>query len=100
MTVVTTQLEPIGDRVVIRVLPNEETTQGGIVLPDAAQEKPQRGEVLAVGPGRRLDNGQLYPLDVAVGDRVLFAKFAGTEVKDGGQPLLILLERELLAIIR
>jgi chaperonin GroES len=93
------KLTPLGDRVVVQPLGREETTKSGIVLPDTAKEKPQRGTVLAVGQGRRDDDGARIPLDVAVGDQVLFAKYAGTEFKLDDQDLLILAEKDLLAIV-
>ena len=92
-------LTPLGDRVVVQPLGREETTKSGIVLPDTAKEKPQRGTVLAVGQGRRDEDGQRIPLDVQVGDQVLFAKYAGTEFKLDEQDLLILSEKDLLAIV-
>jgi chaperonin GroES len=92
-------LTPLGDRVVVQPLGREETTKSGIVLPDTAKEKPQRGTVLAVGQGRRDDDGERIPLDVAVGDQVLFAKYAGTEFKLDEQELLILAEKDILAIV-
>ena len=85
-------LRPLGDRVVVKPLAREEVTKSGIVLPDTAKEKPQQGEVLAVGPGRMLDNGERVALDVKEGDRVLFAKYAGTEFKLEDDELLILRE--------
>lgn len=91
-------LRPLGDRVVVRVIEQEEKTRGGIVLPDTAKEKPQEGEVLAVGPGRVLDNGQRVAPEVKVGDRVIFAKYGGTEVEVGGEEYLILRESDILAI--
>jgi chaperonin GroES len=93
------KLTPLGDRVVVQPLGREETTKSGIVLPDTAKEKPQRGTVLAVGQGRRDDDGNRIPLDVAVGDQVLFAKYAGTEFKLDDADLLILAEKDLLAIV-
>jgi chaperonin GroES len=93
------KLTPLGDRVVVQPLGREETTKSGIVLPDTAKEKPQRGTILAVGQGRRDDDGQRIPLDVQVGDQVLFAKYAGTEFKLDEQDLLILAEKDLLAIV-
>jgi chaperonin GroES len=93
------KLTPLGDRVVVQPLGREETTKSGIVLPDTAKEKPQRGTVLAVGQGRRDDEGERIPLDVAVGDQVLFAKYAGTEFKLDETDLLILAEKDLLAIV-
>jgi chaperonin GroES len=92
-------LRPLGDRVVIKPLAREEVTKSGIVLPDTATEKPQQGEVLAVGPGRVLDNGDRVTLDVKEGDRVLFAKYAGTEFKHEADELLILSEKDVLAVI-
>jgi chaperonin GroES len=93
------QLKPLADRVVVRKLEAEEKTAGGIVLPDTAKEKPQQGEVLAVGPGRVDDKGTRIPMEVKKGDKVLFAKYSGTEVKYEGVEYLILAERDLLAII-
>ena len=92
-------LRPLGDRVVIRPLAREEVTKSGIVLPDTAKEKPQQGEVLAVGPGRVLDNGDRINMDVKNGDRVLFAKYAGTEFKLEDEELLILSEKDILAVM-
>src|SRR4051812_41894593 len=92
-------LKPLGDRVVVKPKAKEETTRGGIVLPDTATEKPQQGEVVAVGPGRVLDNGDRVSLDVKTGDTVLFAKYAGTEFKHESDELLILSEKDVLAII-
>jgi len=92
-------LKPMGDRVVVKPKGREETTKSGIVLPDTATEKPQQGEVLAVGPGRQLDNGKRAELDVKVGDLVLFAKYSGTEFKLDDDDLLILSERDVLAVI-
>ena len=90
-------LQPLGDRLIVEVLEEEETTVSGIVLPDTAKEKPQRGKVLAVGPGSRNDKGELVPLDVADGDEVIFSKYGGTEVKVGTDELLILRESDVLA---
>jgi chaperonin GroES len=98
-TATATKLRPMGDRVVIRPAAREETTRSGIVLPDTSKEKPQRGEVLAVGHGRVTDEGTWLAMDVKVGDTVLFAKYAGTEFKLEDEELLILGERDLLAII-
>lgn len=92
-------LKPLGDRVVVKVLEEEEQrTAGGIVLPDTAKEKPQKGEVIAVGSGKLLDNGERVPLEVKVGDRIIFAKYGGTEVKVNGTEYLILRESDILAI--
>ena len=90
-------LQPLGDRLIVEVLEEEETTISGIVLPDTAREKPQRGKVLAVGPGSRSDSGELIPLDVAAGDEIIFSKYGGTEVKVGLDDLLILRESDVLA---
>ena len=98
-TATATKLRPMGDRVVIRPAAREETTRSGIVLPDTSKEKPQRGEVLAVGNGRVTDEGTRLEMDVKVGDTVLFAKYAGTEFKLDDEELLILGERDILAII-
>jgi chaperonin GroES len=92
-------LKPLGNRVVIEPLEQEEITAGGIVLPETAKEKPQKGLVIAVGPGDRDDEGKRIKMDVAKGDTVLFAKYAGTEIKLDGKKLLILRETDLLAII-
>jgi chaperonin GroES len=92
-------LTPLGNRVVIEPIEEEEITAGGIVLPETAKEKPQKGKVLSVGPGDRNDEGNLIPLQVAVGNTVLFAKYAGTEIKLEGKKLLIMRESDLLAIV-
>ena len=92
------KLVPIGDRVVVKPEPEEEKTKSGIVLPDTAKEKPQEGTVVAVGPGKVLDNGQRVPLEVKVGDRIIYAKYGGTEVKVDGEEYMILSERDILAI--
>jgi chaperonin GroES len=92
-------IKPLGERVVIKVIENEVTTKSGIVLPDTAKEKPQLGEVLAVGSGKLLDNGQRVAVDVKVGDHVLFAKYAGTEVKLDGEEYMVLKESDVLAIV-
>jgi len=91
-------LKPLADRVIVKVLESEERTKGGIVLPDTAKEKPQEGEVKAVGPGRILENGTKVAPEVKVGDIVVFAKYGGTEVKVDGEELLILRESDILAI--
>lgn len=91
-------LKPLADRVIVKVLESEERTKGGIVLPDTAKEKPQEGEVKAVGPGRILENGTKVAPEVKVGDIVVFAKYGGTEVKVNGEELLILRESDILAI--
>ena len=92
-------IKPLEDRIVIKSLEAEQTTASGLVIPDTAKEKPQEGEVLAVGPGRIDDKGNRVPLDIAVGDRVIFSKYGGTEVKHGGQELLILSARDVLAVV-
>lgn len=92
-------LKPLADRVIVKKLEAEEKTPGGIVLPDTAKEKPQNGEVLAVGPGKFDEKGNRQPMEVKVGDKVLFAKYSGTEVKLDGQEYLILAERDILAVI-
>jgi chaperonin GroES len=92
-------LKPLGNRVVIEPLEQEEITAGGIVLPETAKEKPQKGTVLSVGPGDRDEDGERIPMDVKEGDTVLFAKYAGTEIKVDGKKLLILRESDLLAIV-
>jgi chaperonin GroES len=92
-------LKPLGNRVVVEPLEQEEVTAGGIVLPETAKEKPQKGKVLSIGPGDRNDKGERVPMDVAEGDTVLFAKYAGTEIKVDGKKLLILRESDILAIL-
>jgi chaperonin GroES len=92
-------IKPLGDRVVLKALAQEEKTKSGIVLPDTAKEKPQQGEILAVGTGRVLENGQKVAPEVKVGDKVIFSKYAGTEIKLDGEEVLILGERDILAII-
>ena len=92
-------IKPLEDRLVIKVVEAEQTTASGLVIPDTAKEKPQEGEVLAVGPGRVDDNGNRVPLDVNVGDKVIFSKYGGTEVKYGGDDLLILSARDVLAVV-
>ncbi len=92
-------IRPLGDRVVIKPLAQEEKTKSGIVLPDTAKEKPQHGEVLAIGSGKILENGQKVPMEVKVGDKVIYSKYAGTEIKIDGEEVLILNERDIHAII-
>lgn len=92
-------LRPLHDRVVVKRMEEERTTPGGIVIPDSAAEKPIRGEVVAVGTGKRLDSGEVRPLDVKVGDKVLFGKFAGTEVKLGEDEVLVMREDDVMAVI-
>ncbi|KRP98722.1 molecular chaperone GroES [Bradyrhizobium pachyrhizi] len=90
---------PLHDRVLVRRIDAEEKTAGGIIIPDTAKEKPQEGEIVAAGPGGRNEQGQLVPLDVGPGDRVLFGKWSGTEVKIEGQDYLIMKERDLLGVV-
>jgi chaperonin GroES len=92
-----TKLEPLGDRVVIRPTKKEEVTKGGIVLPDTAKEKPQEGEVIAVGPGKLSEEGNRIPMEVKVGDKVIYAKYAGTEIKEDDEELIIARESDILA---
>lgn len=92
-------IKPLEDRLIIKVVEAEQTTASGLVIPDTAKEKPQEGEVIAVGPGRVDDAGNRIPLDVAVGDKVIFSKYGGTEVKYAGEELLILSVRDVLAIV-
>jgi chaperonin GroES len=93
------KFKPLQDRVLIRRLESEEKTAGGIIIPDTAKEKPMEGEVIAVGPGTRTEDGKLHPLDVKAGDRVLFGKWSGTEVKVDGEELVIVKESDVLGII-
>jgi chaperonin GroES len=90
---------PLHDRVVVKRLEGEEKTKGGIIIPDTVKEKPQEGKVIAVGPGGRDENGKLTPLDVKAGDRILFGKWSGTEVKIDGEELLIMKESDILGIV-
>jgi chaperonin GroES len=92
-------LRPLGDRIIIELVESEEKTASGIVLPDSAKEKPQEGKVVAVGTGRVLESGERVALDVAVGDRIIFSKYAGTEVKYQGVEYLILRENDILAVV-
>lgn len=91
------KLDPLGDRVVVKPSTKEEVTKGGIVIPDTAKEKPQEGVVLAVGPGKMTEDGKRIPLDVKVGDIVIYAKYGGTEIKEGDEELIILRESDILA---
>ncbi len=93
------KLKPLGDRVVVKPIEEEEVTKSGIVLPDTAKEKPQKGEVLAVGSGKLLENGERVPLEVKVGDVVVYAKYGGTEIELEGEEYVILSERDLLAVV-
>ncbi len=93
------KFRPLHDRVVVRRVESEEKTVGGIIIPDTAKEKPQEGEIIAVGPGARDEAGKLIPLDVKVGDRILFGKWSGTEVKIDGEDLLIMKESDVMGVI-
>ncbi len=93
------KFRPLHDRVLVRRVEQEEKTAGGIIIPDTAKEKPQEGEVVAVGPGARGEDGKLHPLDVKEGDRVLFGKWSGTEVKVDGEELLIMKESDIMGVI-
>ncbi len=93
-------IQPLEDRIVVRPAEAEEKTASGLVIPDSAKEKPQQGEVLAVGPGRRSDTGDLIPLDINVGDTVVYSKYGGTEITIEGEDLLILAGRDVLAIVK
>ncbi|AAS82055.1 10 kDa chaperonin [Thermus thermophilus] len=97
---VKTVIKPLGDRVVVKRIEEEPKTKGGIVLPDTAKEKPQKGKVIAVGTGRVLENGQRVPLEVKEGDIVVFAKYGGTEIEIDGEEYVILSERDLLAVLQ
>ncbi len=94
-----TKVRPLHDRLLIRRIEEKETVKGGIIIPDTAKEKPQEGEVLAVGNGKILDNGTKVPLDVKVGDKILFGKYSGTDIKIDGKEVLILREDEVLAVL-
>lgn len=94
-----TKLRPLGDRVVIKPTPREEMTKSGIVLPDTAKEKPQEGSVIAVGPGRILDDGNREPMDVKEGQKVLYGRYAGTEFVVDGEDLLIVSQKDILAVV-
>ena len=92
-------IRPLGDRVLVKRVEEEQKTKGGIIIPDTAKEKPQEGEVVAVGPGARDDSGKIQPLDVKAGDRILFGKWSGTEVKIDGKDLLIMKESDVLGVV-
>ena len=94
-----TKLQPLGDRIVVRPIKREEVTKGGIVLPDTAKEKPQEGKIIAVGPGKLADDGKRLEMEVKRGDKVMYAKYAGTEIKIDGEELLILRDSDVLAKI-
>ena len=93
------KIRPLHDRVIIKRLEEERTTQGGIIIPDTATEKPIKGKVIAVGKGKILENGEVRPLDVQVGDNILFGKYSGTEVKVDGEDLLVMREEDVMAVI-
>jgi chaperonin GroES len=99
MTGLTMTFRPLHDRVVVRRLDAEDKTKGGIIIPDTAKEKPQEGEIVAVGPGARDESGKLVPLDVKAGDRILFGKWSGTEIKIDGEDLLIMKESDIMGVI-
>jgi len=92
-------LKPLGDRIVIKALEAETQSTGGIILPETAQEKPQQGEVIAVGPGKTLDNGKLSSVDVKVGDKIVYAKYRGTEIKVGSEEVIILTGNDVMGIL-
>ena len=98
MATKTVTLKPLHDRIIVEAMPREEKSAGGIILPDSAQEKPMIGKIAAVGTGKVLDNGKVIPLEVKVGDKVLYGKYAGSEVKIEGEKFLIMQERELLGV--
>lgn len=98
-TITKLNLRPLGDRVILKALPSEERTRGGVILPDSAKEKPQQAEIVAVGTGRVLDNGDKVAMEVKVGQRVLYGKYSGTEVKIDGEEYLIVKESEILGIL-
>jgi chaperonin GroES len=100
MSTVSLKIQPLGDRVVVKASTRETVTKSGIVLPDTAREKPQEGEILAVGPGKVLDNGKRTTLEVKAGQKVLFAKYAGTEIKMDGEEYLILRESDIMGIVQ
>ncbi len=93
------KFRPLHDRVVVKRIDAEEKTAGGIIIPDTAKEKPQEGEIIAVGPGARDESGKLVPLDVKTGDRILFAKYSGSDIKVGGEEYLIVREDEILGVL-
>ena len=93
------KFRPLHDRVVVRRIEQQDKTSGGIIIPDTAKEKPMEGEIIAVGPGGRDENGKLVPIDVKAGDRILFGKWSGTEVKIGGEELLIMKESDIMGVI-
>lgn len=99
LTLSVATVNPLGDRILVKVSAAEEKTAGGILLPDSAQEKPQVGEVTQVGPGKKEDDGSRQPMDLSVGDRVLYSKYAGTDLKIGGEDYVLLREQDVLATV-
>lgn len=93
----TRKIQPLGDRVLVKALETGEVKRGGIILPDTAKEKPQEGKVVAAGPGRRAEDGRLVPLDLKVGDKIIYARYGGSEIKEDGQDLLLMRESDVLA---
>jgi chaperonin GroES len=93
------QFRPLQDRVLVRRIEEEEKTKGGIIIPDTAKEKPMEGEILAAGPGARGEDGKLHPLDVKIGDRVLFGKWSGTEIKIDGEDLVVMKESDIMGVV-
>jgi chaperonin GroES len=93
------KLKPLSDRIIVKAITAEEKTPGGIVLPDTAKEKPQEGEVIAVGPGKLMDNGKVAPIDVKVGERVVYSKYGGTEIKLNGEEVVVLRQDDILGIV-
>ena len=93
------KFRPLGDRVVVRRVKEDQKTAGGIIIPDTAKEKPMEGEIVAVGPGARTEDGKVHPLDVKVGDRILFGKWSGTEIKLDGEELLIMKESDIMGVL-
>jgi chaperonin GroES len=93
-------LKPLGDRIIAKALKADEKTAGGIVLPESAKEKPQEAEVIAVGPGTQMESGKLAPMDVKVGDKIIYGKYAGTEIKVGADEFIILRQEDVLAIVK
>lgn len=99
ITINVSTVKPLGERVFVKVSPSEEKTAGGILLPDTAKEKPQVGEVVQVGPGKRNDDGSYAPMEVKVGDQVLYSKYAGTDIKFSGEDYVLLSEKDILAVV-
>jgi chaperonin GroES len=93
------KIRPLQDRVIVKRLEEEQKTAGGIIIPDTAKEKPQKGEIIAAGPGKRQEDGRLQPLDIRIGDKVLFSKYAGTEIKVEGEELLMMREDDIMGVI-